>query len=338
VINHFGEQRSVGWTWFRWPKPSLLLPVLRLVAGVALGIGLAACAGGPVTQTNPLTEVRLEQAAVVGADGTRLFLRHWPAEGATRAVILGLHGYGDTAEGTFQWAAKAWAKRGITTYGYDQRGFGRNPDRKQWAGADRLISDAGAVVSAIRAQHPDLPVVVVGQSMGGGVALAAAANPDFEADGLVLAAPAIAGGTQVSPVYRLGGYAIALLYPDRRFTGERLPETVELQPTDDIERLRAVIFNTGHFADPARRDLYGLIRLMDRAAAAAPKVTVPTLTVMGAVDDYLRPRAVFKIHNTVPGKTEFRLYPKGFHWILRDQQSPAVWADIGDFVLGISSE
>ena len=102
--------------------------------------------------------------------------RAWPSRGPARAVILALHGFGDAGDLTYDGAAAYWAGRGIAVYALDQRGFGGNASRKQWPGIDALIADATAAARDLRRRHPGLPLVVVGHSMGGGVALAAAAE------------------------------------------------------------------------------------------------------------------------------------------------------------------
>ena len=165
--------------------------------------------------------------------------------------------------------------------------------------------------------------------MGGGVALAAAAE-GLDADALVLAGPAIAGGAALNPALRVGAFALAAAAPDKRWTGEGL---VEIQPTDNIEAIREVVADPRHFGDPSSRELYGLVRLMDKAAAAAPSVAMPTLTLMGARDEVLRPERVRAIHDVIPGAQGYRLYPNGWHWLFRDLQAESVWRDVGDFAL-----
>ena len=88
----------------------------------------------------------------VAADGTALPLAVWPAEGGPpKAVILGLHGFGDYRD-AFEEPAEIWAKAGITTYAYDQRGFGESPTRGRWPGTDTLVEDAKAVAALLRAK------------------------------------------------------------------------------------------------------------------------------------------------------------------------------------------
>ena len=72
---------------------------------------------------------------------------------------------------------------------------------------------------------------------------------------------------------------------------------------------------------------------MDEAAAAAPAVHMPTLTLMGAHDEVLRPDRVRRIHARIPGAVDFRYYPDGWHWLFSDLQAERVWKDVADFVL-----
>ena len=306
---------------------------IRGVAALLLALVLAACgAGGPVGPDAPLAAPRIERGWIESAGGERLALYSWPARGRVRAVVLGLHGFGDSGEFAFGDAAAGdWSRRGIAVYAIDQRGFGANPSTRRWPGAPRLEADAIAVARLLRARHPGLPLVVVGHSMGGGVALAAAAR-GMPADGLVLAGPAIVGGAALNPVLRAGGWTMATLAPERRWTGGRV---VEIWPTDNMAALRRAVDDPRHFGNPSSRELYGLVQVMDRAAAAAPAVEIPVLTLMGAQDQVLAPAAVRRVHATIPGAAGFIHYPEGWHWLLLDLQAPRVWRDVSDFVLSL---
>ena len=289
-------------------------PMTRLIRLLAVLLCIAACARGPIPGDLP---------------AEALPIHVWPSQGPTRAAILALHGYGDAGDLTFEDAARSWSARGIAVYAPDQRGFGATASRRTWPGVDALVADARALSREIRARHPGVPLVVVGHSMGGGVALAAASE-GLDADALVLAGPAITGGSALSPVSRQAARALAAALPDRRWTGEGF---IDIRPTDNPAALDRVAADPRHFGDPSSRDLYGLVELMDRAAAAAPAVRLPTLTLMGRRDEVLRPERVRDVADTIPGNSGFLLYPDGWHWLFRDLQAPRVWRDVADFVL-----
>jgi alpha-beta hydrolase superfamily lysophospholipase len=290
--------------------------------GLAAALLVAACTGGAPGSPLPA-------AMPADAPATRLALHSWPSTGPTRAVILALHGFGDAGELAFEGAAPYWASRGIAVYAPDQRGFGANADHKRWPGVDALVADAVALSRALRQRHPGVPLVVVGESMGGGVALAAAAD-GLEADALVLSAPAIAGGEALGPLARALARTVATVMPDRRWTGGRL---IEIRPTDNAAALARAATDPRSYRDASGRELYGLVLLMDRAAAAAPAVRIPTLTLVGVHDQLIRQDPVRRVHDRVPGRTGFIAYPDGWHWLFRDLAGAAVWRDVADFAL-----
>jgi acylglycerol lipase len=300
------------------------------VTFLALALAASGCTDGLDTRPAPLPgDAAIAPGHVQTAAGDRLALTNWPPRTPPRAVILALHGFGDSGEQTFAGAAEYWAERGILTYAPDQRGFGANASFKRWPGPDALIADAIAVSRAVRATHPGVPIVVVGESMGGGVALAAAQH-GLEADALVLSGPAIAGGVAVSPVLRAGGWALANTLPDRRWTGGGV---VSIRPTDNLDALIDASRNPYAYGSASSRELYGLLRLMDRAAAAAPHVRTPTLTLIGANDGITRPDGIRAVATRIPGLVQIVEYPEGWHWLFRDLQAERVWADVAAFVL-----
>ena len=96
-------------------------------------------------------------------------------EGNPRAVIVALHGMSDYSN-AFDMPGRLWAKLGITTLAYDQRGFGRSDHPGIWAGADVMRADLNDAVAAARARYPGVPVFALGESMGGAVVLTALAS------------------------------------------------------------------------------------------------------------------------------------------------------------------
>ena len=288
---------------------------------------LAACAGGPLGAPQPMGPSKIEKDAIVGA--ARLPLSVWRSEEPPRAAILALHGFGDYGPSTYAHAAEYWASLGIVTYAYDQRGFGRGDTRGAWPGAETLIADAVAAAAAVRAAHPDIPVHLLGHSMGGGVALAAAGD-GANADGLILAAPAVWGGERLALPYRAAAWAGALILPDKRWTGEGV---VRIQASDNIEMLRALGRDPVYLRNPSSREFMGLIRVMDRAVAAAPEINTPVLTLWGEKDEVLERAPIEAAHDAIQTEKRMEIYPEGWHLLFRDLQARTVWKDVAEWVL-----
>src|SRR4029078_1778134 len=92
----------------------------------------------------------------------------------------------------FDMPAKVWAKLGVTTLAYDQRGFGRSETPGLCAGADARRADLEDAIAAARSRHRGVPVYALGESMGGAVVLTAlGSQKPPTADGIILVAPAV---------------------------------------------------------------------------------------------------------------------------------------------------
>ena len=287
---------------------------------------VAGCAGGPLGDAPRLGEATVTDVAITGGD--TLALSRWTPEGAPRAVIVALHGFGDYGPSTFGAAAEYWASRGFLVYAYDQRGFGRNESRGKWPGANRLIEDFGDVAATLRARHPDQPLIALGHSMGGGVALAAVGE-GADVDGLILAAPAVWGGKNLNIAYRAAAWTGAFAAPEKRWSGKGV---VKIQATDNIEALRAMSRDEVILRKPSSREFLGLIRLMDRAVEAARHVAPPTLLLYGEKDQVTPMRPMMATFEALPGDKLLKLYPEGWHLLFRDLQADVVYRDVADWV------
>lgn len=297
----------------------------------ALALALAGCAaGGPLIAPSGPPPPAFSGPHLAAADGTALAFSEWPA-GEPRAVILAVHGFGDYGPSTFTEAARFWAGQGIITYAYDQRGFGRNVSFGRWPGAPALAADLREVAGQLRARHPCLPLIVAGHSMGGGVALAAAGQ-GLDADGLILAAPAIWGGIELNPLYRLAAWTVAVVMPERRFTGAGV---LDIQASDNIEMLRALGRDPRYLRPPSAREILGLVRVADMAEAAAETVDLPALLLLGVKDEIVPDAAARRVFARLTGPRRVIEYQEGWHLLFRDLQAERVWRDVAEWSLAI---
>jgi len=165
-------------------------------------------------------------------------------------------------------------------YAYDQRGFGETPTRGRWPGADALIDDCADAVAAVRELHPELPLALLGESMGGSVALASLGSGRVSAiDGLILAAPGVRRGVQLHQLHdlalRLGTLALPWLRVELQRGGRPWLDPAESRRlAEDPLILRHLSVGTYD----------GLIELASRADVVAPARLPPTLLLYGELD------------------------------------------------------
>ena len=84
-----------------------------------------------------MPNIDLENNRLISFDGAELGLTVWDTEEAPEIVVVGVHGMNDYAN-AFHMAAPYWAARGVKTYAYDQRGFGRSVGRGDWPDEDLM--------------------------------------------------------------------------------------------------------------------------------------------------------------------------------------------------------
>ena len=263
-------------------------------------------------------------------------MRHWDAEGKPRAIILALHGMSDYSN-AFDGPGQQWAKLGITTLAFDQRGFGAGPNPGLWAGSVAMRDDLADFAAAARTRYPGVPLFALGESMGGAVVLSALADPaPPQLAGVILVAPAVWSRGDMPLLYRVALFAAAHLVPGLILSNSAASNVVTIIPSDNIEMLRA-LGRDPLFQKKTRADaLFGLVNLMDEARAAPVQISVnpPPILLLTGLKDMIIPRAATDgAIADLASRAEVRRYDHGYHMLLRDLEGPKVNQDVADWVL-----
>ena len=202
-------------------------------------LALAACA--PVVQRPLIAAAELLRAAAGGATGSSASTARSSASrtGTCRtARALG----GDRRRARHERLRQRLPPRrallgrhsGIATYAYDQRGFGRSPERGIWGGDTLMTEDLRTITRPDpRPLSRTRSIAVAGESLGGAVAIEAfASDRPPAADRLVLLAPAVWGWSSQPLAYKLA--LLARRPPGAGQGARRRPSFV----TDHISRQR----------------------------------------------------------------------------------------------------
>jgi len=277
----------------------------------------------PINATPALTEDVFKTR-----DGLALPYRTWMPEGIPQAVIVALHGFNDYSR-FFEDAGQFLAARGIASYAYDQRGFGAAPHPGRWFPIEGYLTDAVDITKAIGARHPDVPLYLLGESMGGAIAMTALARHDAPwVQGAILSAPAV-WGRDAMPWFQRGLLWLAAhTVPGMTMTGRGL----DIEPSDNHDMLRALGRDPLVIKATRVDAIYGLVDLMDAALAATPVFNTPALILYGARDEIVEAGPTRLMIKRLPvemaEKQRIAVYSGGYHMLLRDLQAEAVWTDI----------
>jgi acylglycerol lipase len=306
----------------------------RLVLALLAAALLAACTAVEMSRGPAIQAPRMDGETIAAGDGARLPYRVWPAaSGEPKAVILALHGFNDHSR-AWEMPAASWAERGLATYAYDQRGFGRAPHPGLWPGADALVDDLAEALALVAARHPDLPIFVAGESMGGAVAMAAVARGRLGgAAGTVLVAPAVRGWAALNIFERL---ALRLLYRTIPGAAPTISGT-GIVPSDNAAMLRELARDPLVLKRTRVDALKGLVDLMDESLAAAASLDRPALILLPGRDMLVQSGPTERMLETLPpappADIELLRYAEGFHMLLRDTGRARAHADVADWIL-----
>ena len=189
-----------------------------------------------------------------------------------------------------------------------------------------LAGDARQVAALVRARHPDIPLYVLGESMGAAVPLHALAQQSRGwLDGAVLLAPAVWNRRDM-PWYQ----RFALRFVVHTFRGMEVSTPRGRAASDNPEALRRrtddplVIHNV-------RVDLLsGVADLMDEVTDTPRDFAVPVLILYGAHDLIVpaRPLCQWVAGLDRGSPWQLAVYPNGWHLLLRDLGAATPMSDV----------
>jgi alpha-beta hydrolase superfamily lysophospholipase len=138
--------------------------------------------------TAELTELKGRQG--------RITVHHWDAPEPQFVGIIA-HGYGEHA-GRYAHVAERLVAEGAAVYGPDFEGHGLSEgDRARAESLDDMVDELASVCQLGRDDHPGLPVVLIGHSLGGLIATRFVQRDQPELAALVLSGPVVGGNPPI---------------------------------------------------------------------------------------------------------------------------------------------
>ena len=124
------------------------------------------------------------------ADGTKIVAYRWDPEDEPRAAVQLTHGMGEHAQ-RYGHVARALNEAGFVVYAQDHRGHGASADADMYGnlgkgGWTALVDDIGLLSAHIREDHPGLPLILLGHSMGSFAVQQYLFDHSADVDGVVL--------------------------------------------------------------------------------------------------------------------------------------------------------
>lgn len=239
-------------------------------------------------------------------------------DGPPGLVILSVHGFG-LHKMAFDGFAKKMQECKIATYAMDIRGFG---DWQSKDGAPRelrfddTIVDIGSTLLWLRKMHPGVPVILLGESLGGAFVLQAAALYPQLVDGVIAAVPSSDFFKQKKTVIN------AILHsarPNRHFDISK--ELVD-QATSKEELEKAWKEDPHSKLAISPKELLGFERFIRKTHSLAPEIKdKPVLLLHGAQDKLAKPDGTLRLYSELGTKEkDLVMVGSAEHLIFEDGQ------------------
>ena len=257
----------------------------------------------------------------MGASKSKLvserFFRSWCSNDTAKAVVLISHGLGEHS-GRYDHVAQAFTANHLHVYALDHIGHGQSPGRRAFAAS---FSDLTAGVSELRAhivsEHPDLPVVLIGHSMGGLIAARAVLDAQTDYHSLILTGPLLGVPTPPPAWQAWLLRALSALFPTAK--------ALEID-ANAVSRDQAVV--DAYLADPlVHHDnipARTVVSLFDEASAVlgrASQISLPTLLLHGEEDQLTSVMASRQfIEDLSAADKHITVYPDMYHELFNEPE------------------
>lgn len=266
-----------------------------------------------------------------GFDGLRLFRRAWLPVEPKRALVV-VHGYAEHS-GRYQGLGSWFAARECAVHAYDHRGHGRSGGRRCHVREfQEYLNDLDCFLEVVRREQFQVPITLVGHSMGGLVTAAYLVGLRPSIHSAVTSGAGLALGEGI-PRLRLRAVRMLRRLLPRLSVGSGLdPNGLSRDP----EVVRRYLEDPLVFRTMTTSLAAELLAAVSRTATRAAEVAVPLLMLHGE-DDPLCPadgsRAFFD--EVAIAGSDLRIYPQLRHEIFNEPEREGVFQDIISWLQGL---
>ena len=269
----------------------------------------------------------MDEGSFQGVGGLKIFTRSWHPAGTPRAVVVIVHGF-NSHSGYYQWVAEQFVSHGLAVHALDLRGRGQSDGERFYVqNFEDYVNDVATFVTMAKADHPGLPVFLLGHSAGGVVSCVYTLEHQADINGLIcesfahevpapdFALAVLKGLSHVAP------HAHVLKLNNEDFS--RDPKVVEFMNNDRL---------IAHEVQPTNT-VAEMVRADERLKKEFPLITLPVLILHGTLDKATKPSGSQRFYE-LAGSTDktLKLYEGHFHDLLNDIDKEVVMADIQQWI------
>ncbi|XP_073900685.1 monoglyceride lipase isoform X5 [Castor canadensis] len=248
---------------------------------------------------------------LVNADGQYLFCRYWKPTGTPKALIFVSHGAGEHC-GRYDDLAQMLMRLNLLVFAHDHVGHGQSEgERMVVSDFHVFVRDVLQHVDMVQKDHPELPVFLLGHSMGGAIAILTAAERPGHFSGMVLISPLVIASPESATTFKvLAAKVLNLVLPN-----------MSLGPIDSSVLSRNKTEVDLYNSDPlichaGLKVCFGiqLLNAVSRVERALPKLTVPFLLLQGSADRLCDSKGAYLLMDSARSQDKtLKIYEGAYH-------------------------
>lgn len=248
---------------------------------------------------------------LVNADGQYLFCRYWKPSGTPKALIFVSHGAGEHC-GRYDELAQMLKRLDMLVFAHDHVGHGQSEgERMVVSDFQVFVRDLLQHVNTVQKDYPEVPVFLLGHSMGGAISILAAAERPTHFSGMILISPLIlANPESASTLKVLAAKLLNFVLPN--ISLGRIDSSVLSRNKSEVD-----LYNSDPLICHAGvKVCFGiqLLNAVSRVERAMPRLTLPFLLLQGSADRLCDSKGAYLLmeSSTSQDKT-LKMYEGAYH-------------------------
>ena len=263
------------------------------------------------------------EATFAGTEG-RVFYHRWDTLIEPTRIVQIVHGYAEHG-GRYGHVAEALARDGAVVYADDHIGHGRSDgEQAVITDFDHVVEDLHTLTEIAHVDHPGLPLVLVGHSMGGLLSARYGERWSDEVAGIAFCGSVIGDWQWARDVIE------ASEIPYVEFD----PDAISRDPAAGASYASDPLVYHGQYKLPL---LVAEVAALDAFAADTDRLTMPVAVFHGTADPFVPyERSVQAVHDMPTTDVTIHLYEDGRHEILNETNREEIIADLAAWIRRIA--
>jgi len=269
--------------------------------------------------------IQRESGNFTSFDGLKLYDQWWRPQSSPRASVVILHGLCEHS-GRYNKAAEFLATQGYAVDAFDLRGHGKSEGIKSYIESfDNYLEDLDIFLDRVGLRLPDMPVFLLGHSMGGGICSMYCITKQPDIRGVILSAPSVKISEDISPFLQKISSMLSKLFPKlptiklETAALSRDPEVLKRRDNDPLVYQGKILARTGA----------EILRATKLIQAQMERISLPLLILHGTEDRFADVEGSKMLYAGVKERDKtLKLYEGLFHEIMNEPEKEQVLGDI----------